>query len=46
MGSGTSIAIMRDIQTLFDCGTAGGLSDQQLLERFASRRDAVGGCGV
>ncbi len=37
---GTSIAIMRDIQTLFDSGTAGGLSDQQLLERFASRRDA------
>ena len=40
MGSGTSIAILRDIQTLFDSGTAGGLSDQQLLERFASGRDA------
>ena len=33
-------AVLRDIQTLFDTGTASGLSDRQLLERFASRRDA------
>jgi HlyD family secretion protein len=40
MPAGTSVAIMRDIQTLFDTGTASGLSDRQLLERFASCRDA------
>ena len=40
MTGGSSVAILRDIQTLFDTGTAGGLSDRQLLERFAARRDA------
>ncbi len=32
-------SITRDIQTLFDSGTAAGLSDRQLLDRFADRRD-------
>jgi len=40
MASGSSVAVLRDIQTLFDTGTAGGLSDRQLLERIAARRDA------
>ncbi len=40
MAGGTSGAILRDIQTLFDIGTVGGLTDRQLLERFAARRDA------
>jgi RNA polymerase sigma factor (sigma-70 family) len=40
MAVGTSVAVLRDIQTLFDTGTASGLSDRQLLERFASRGDA------
>ena len=40
MAAGTSVAILRDIQTLFDSGTANGLSDRQLLERFASRGGA------
>ena len=30
-------AVLRDIQTLFDTGTASGLSDRQLLEQFTSR---------
>jgi polysaccharide biosynthesis/export protein len=34
-----SVAVLRDIQTLFDTGTASGLSDRQLLERFVSGRD-------
>jgi HlyD family secretion protein len=42
MAAGRSGAVLRDIQTLFDHGTAGGLSDRQLLERFASARDAAG----
>ncbi len=42
MDSGTSPAFLRDLQTLFDAGTASGLSDRQLLERFASRRDGSG----
>jgi len=40
MAGGTSVTILRDIQTLFDTGTAVGLSDRQLLERFAAGRDA------
>ena len=35
MAGGPSVAILRDIQTLFDTGTASGLSDRQLLERFS-----------
>jgi polysaccharide export outer membrane protein len=41
MGGGTSAALLRDIQTLFDTGTAAGLTDRQLLERFACSRDAT-----
>ena len=40
MAGGPSVAVLRDIQTLFDTGTASGLSDRQLLERFVSGRDA------
>ena len=32
--------------TLFDAGTASGLSDRQLLERFSSGRDVVGRGGL
>ncbi len=39
MAGGSSVDVYRDIQTLFDAGTATGLSDRQLLERFSSRRD-------
>ena len=41
MAGGPSFSTLRDIQTLFDTGTATGLSDGQLLERFRSRRDAA-----
>jgi HlyD family secretion protein len=41
MAGSSSLTIRRDIQTLFDVGTAHGLSDQQLLERFVDRRDAA-----
>jgi HlyD family secretion protein len=41
MGGITSGAVLRDIETLFDAGTAVGISDRQLLERFASRRDVA-----
>jgi polysaccharide biosynthesis/export protein len=40
MAGGPPVAVLRDIQALFDAGTASGLSDRQLLERFVSRRDA------
>ena len=33
-------AVARDVETLFRFGAAGGLTDGQLLERFATRRDA------
>jgi HlyD family secretion protein len=39
MAGNPSVAVLRDIQTLFDVGTAAGLTDRQLLERFANRRD-------
>ncbi len=39
MARGSSTALSRDIQTLFDSGTAAGLTDRQLLDRFAGRRD-------
>src|ERR1700678_3007590 len=42
MGVGSSVAVLRDIKTLFDTGTASGLTDRQLLDRFVSRRDAAG----
>ena len=41
MAGSTSVALLREIQTLFDAGTAAGLSDRQLLERFAACRDAT-----
>jgi polysaccharide biosynthesis/export protein len=41
MAGGSSGAVLRDIQTLFDAGTSSGLSDRQLLERFAGGRDAA-----
>src|SRR5690242_911797 len=40
MAGGTTVPLLRDIQILFDTGTAGGLSDRQLLERFVGGRDA------
>ena len=39
MAATPSVNILRDIQTLFDFGTAAGLTDRQLLERFANRHD-------
>ncbi len=39
MSGGSPAALSRDIQVLFDEGTAVGLSDRQLLARFAGRRD-------
>jgi RNA polymerase sigma factor (sigma-70 family) len=39
MSGGSSAAPSRDIQVLFDAGTAVGLSDRQLLDRFDDRRD-------
>jgi HlyD family secretion protein len=38
MAGTASVAILRDIQTLFDLGTAAGMTDRQLLERFADGR--------
>ena len=40
MSAGTSAALLREIQSLFDVGTAAGLSDRQLLERFVGCRDS------
>jgi HlyD family secretion protein len=40
MAGGSSVTVVRDIQTLFDHGTASGLSDRQLLDRFVNRHDA------
>ena len=39
MASRGSEAAPRDIRRLFESGTVTGMSDAQLLERFASRRD-------
>jgi RNA polymerase sigma factor (sigma-70 family) len=39
MASGESASVARSLGTLFSSGTAVGLSDAQLLERFASGRD-------
>jgi len=41
MGYGGSTATLRDLDTLFRAGALGGLTDGQLLERFA-RGDAAG----
>ena len=40
MAGDASAALLRNIQTLFDIGTVGGLSDRELLARFAGSRDA------
>jgi RNA polymerase sigma factor (sigma-70 family) len=37
-----SPSLVRQLGALFDGGSAAGLSDRQLLERFVARRDAVG----
>ena len=42
MAGVSSVAVLRDIQTLFDTGTASGLTDRQLLDRFVSHRDDSG----
>jgi RNA polymerase sigma factor (sigma-70 family) len=39
MSGGPSVALVRDIQTLFDAGTVAGLTDRQLLERVTTTRD-------
>ncbi|MGP0068612.1 MAG: sigma-70 family RNA polymerase sigma factor [Isosphaeraceae bacterium] len=40
MAGGTSVTLLHDIRILFDSGTASGLSDRQLLERFTRYGDA------
>ena len=35
----SSIAVLRDVQTLFEGGSACGLTDRHLLDRFTSRND-------
>ena len=42
MPRGQSLVVVKNIQTLFRAGTAGGLTDGQLLERFLSGRDGSG----
>jgi HlyD family secretion protein len=39
MAGGTSVELRRNIQILFESGTASGLTDRQLLERFTQHRD-------
>ncbi len=39
MIGGPSYALLRDLQTLFDTGPVGGLTDRQLLDRFLRRQD-------
>jgi RNA polymerase sigma factor (sigma-70 family) len=39
MAASSSAGLSRDIQTLFEDGTAVGLTDRQLLDRFAGHRD-------
>jgi polysaccharide biosynthesis/export protein len=41
MAVGSSVALTRDMQTLFETGTAGGLTDRQLLDRFMSSAGAA-----
>jgi RNA polymerase sigma factor (sigma-70 family) len=40
MAGDLSVELLRNLHALFDNGTASGLSDRQLLERFAETRDA------
>ena len=39
MANGESLAVLRDIHTLFHVGTSNGLTDAQLLDRFRARSD-------
>jgi hypothetical protein len=41
MAGVSSVGVLRDIQTLFDIGTASGLTDRELLDRFVNRHDAA-----
>ena len=41
MAGGSSATALPDLQTLFEVGTANGLSDRELLEQFARGRDAM-----
>src|SRR5918993_5068021 len=41
MAKGESPAVLHDVRTLFNLGTLAGLSDQQLLERYAGRADGM-----
>ena len=43
MTIGQSGSVLRSVQTLFDGGTTGGLTDAQLLERFLARRQETAG---
>ena len=42
MPGGPSGVVLKDLHTLFQVGTAGGLTDGQLIERFLSQRDDAG----
>ncbi len=42
MPGGPSGVVLKDIHTLFRVGTAGGLTDGQLLEQFLNQRDDAG----
>jgi RNA polymerase sigma factor (sigma-70 family) len=39
MASGSTRRALRELQTLFELGTLGGMTDAQLLERFLARSD-------
>jgi len=39
MGSGPSAAVLKQLRSLLQAGTVGGLTDGQLLEQFVQRRD-------
>ena len=41
MGVGDSVAVARQIRTVFEAGAAGTLSDEQLLDRFTSERGSA-----
>ena len=42
MPGGTSAVVLKNLHTLFQVGTAGGLTDGQLIERFLNQRDDGG----
>ena len=46
MAGAPSFALLRDIETLFDAGTAAGLTDRQLLERLGSRLDSASDAAI